>query len=63
MSNTTLPRVPLPKPRSQLWLAGRALLIAAALIAGAVLGLRATARPASPADVPGDVAAKQAARR
>jgi len=61
MSNTTLPRVPLPKPRSQLSLAGRVLLIAAALIAGAVLGLRTIVRPAL--DVAGEVAAKQAARR
>jgi hypothetical protein len=62
MSNTNLPRVPVPKPRSPLSVAARTILIAAALIAGAVLGLRATARPASPVDLPADIAAKRAAR-
>jgi hypothetical protein len=62
MSNTNLPRVPVPKPRSPLSVAARAILIAAALIAGAVLGLRATARPASLVDLPADIAAKRAAR-
>jgi hypothetical protein len=40
MSNTNLPRIPPIKPRSRIAAAGRAILIAAALIAGAVLGLR-----------------------
>ncbi len=62
MSNTNLPRVPAPKPRSLFSLSGWALLIAVALLAGAVLGLRATARPASPVDLPGEIAAKPAAR-
>jgi len=59
MSNTNLPRVPAPKPRSLFSVSGWALLIAVALLAGAVLGLRATARPAS---LPGEIAAKPAAR-
>jgi hypothetical protein len=63
MSNTNLPRVPVLKPRSPLFATGRALLIAAALIAGAVLGFRATSRPASSVELPDEIAAKRAARR
>jgi len=40
MSNTDLPRMSPPKPRSALVAAGRVILLIGALIAGAVLGLR-----------------------
>jgi hypothetical protein len=62
MSNTNLPRIRVLKPRSPLSATGRALLIAAVLIAGAVLGFRATSRPASSVDLPAEIAAQRAAR-
>jgi hypothetical protein len=62
MSNTNLPRIRVLKPHSPLFATGRALLIAAALIAGAVLGFRATSRPTSAVDLPAETAAKRAAR-
>jgi hypothetical protein len=63
MSNTNLPRVPMPRPPSPSSGGRRAFLIAAVLILAAVLGLRATALRTSPADAPGEFAAKPSGRR
>ena len=40
MSNTNLPRISPPKPRSALVAAGRIILVIGVLLAGAVLGFR-----------------------